>query len=131
MRERHIGQYMFTIISDYLDALYENWRTKLIGITSDRTSSMTGHRSGIVTRLHQICFPGCYCVWCAAYQMDLVAQKIFLRLCDDSFVLTVMGITGHLRQHQNLISEMKSKCPRFIDTRWLSMQKLLKWLVSK
>jgi len=42
-----------------------------------------------------------------------------------------MAITGHLHQHRNLISEMKSKCPRFIDTRWLSMQRLLQLLISK
>ena len=130
MRERHTGQYMFNIVSEFFDVLCENWKSKLIGIASDGTSSMTGHRSGVVTRLHQVSLPGCYRVWCGAHQMDLVVQKIFLKLCDDSFVSTVMAMTGHLRRQKNLISEMKSKCPRFIDTRWLSMQKLLKWLVS-
>jgi hypothetical protein len=131
MRQRHTGEYMFNIVSSFLDALCENWKSKLIGITSDGTSSMTGHRAGVVTRLHQVSLPGCYRVWCAAHQMDLVVQKVFLKLCDDSFVSTVMAMTGHLRRQQNLINEMKSKCPRFIDTRWLSMQRLLKWLVLK
>jgi hypothetical protein len=54
-----------------------------------------------------------------------------LKMCNDSFMTTVMGITGHLRRQQTLINEMKSKCPRFINTRWLSMQKLLKWLCLK
>ena len=131
MRERHTGQYMFNIVSDFLGVLCENWESKLIGITSDGTSSMTGHRSGVVTRLYQVSLPGCYRVWCAAHQMDLVVQKIFLKLCNDSFVSNVMALTGYLRRQTNLIHEMNSKCPRFIDTRWLSMQKLLTWLVTK
>ena len=92
---------------------------------------MSGRFSGVVTGLHQVSVQGCYCVWCTAHQMDLVVQKIFLKLCNDSFMTTVMGITGHLRRQQILINEMQSKCPRFIDTRWLSMQKLLKWLCLK
>ena len=131
IREHNTGQYMFKIISDLLDALCENWKAKLIGITSDGTSSMTGPISSVVTQLHQIRHPGCYRVWCAAHEMDLVVQKIFRRLCNDSFVSTVIGIIGHLRRQQNMISEMKSKCPRFVDTRWLSMQKILTWLVAK
>jgi hypothetical protein len=129
MRERHTGIYMFNLISDFFNALSDNWTSKLIGISSDGTSNMTGRHAGVVTRLHQASLPGCYRVWCAAHQMDLVVQKIFIKLCNDSFVNTVVGITGHLRRQQNLITEMKCKCPRFIDTRWLSMQKLLIWLV--
>ena len=60
MRERHTGQYMFNIVSNFFDVLCDNWKSKLIGITSDGTSSMTGHRSGVVTRLHRVSLPGCY-----------------------------------------------------------------------
>ena len=131
MREHYSSQSMFNIISDLLDALCENWKAKLIGITSDGTSSMTGYLSSVVIQLHHIRHPGCYRVWCAAHEMDLVVQKIFRRLCNDSFVSTVIDIIRHLRRQQNMISEMKSICPRFVDTRWLSMQKLLTWLVAK
>jgi hypothetical protein len=41
-----------------------------------------------------------------------------------------MGITGHLCRQQNLISEMGPKCPWFIDTRWLSMQVFLSWIIA-
>jgi hypothetical protein len=30
-----------------------------------------------------------------------------------------------------LITSMKSTCPRFIDTQWLSMGRLLDWLIAK
>jgi len=59
MRERHTGQYVFNIVSEFFDVLCENWESKLIGITSDGTSSMTVCRSGVVTRLHQVSLPGC------------------------------------------------------------------------
>jgi len=64
----------WTIVSEFFDVLCENWKSKLIGITSNKTSSMTGHRSGVVTRLHQVSLPGCYRIWYAAHQMDLVVQ---------------------------------------------------------
>ena len=122
---------MFRLITEFFDALNDNWTSKLIGISSDGASNMTGHHAGVVTRLQRVSLPGCYRVWCAAHQMDLIVQKKILLLCDDSFLPMTMGITGHLRRQQNLILEMMSKCPRFIDTRWLSMQKLLDWLVLK
>ena len=131
MFERHTGLNMFNIISEFFDGLNVDWKTKLIGISSDGSSNNTGSHSGVVTRLHQLCLPGCYRVWCAAHQMDLVVQKVFVKLINDTFVTKIMAITGHLRRQQNLITEMESKCPRFIDTRWLSMQKLLDWLVLK
>ena len=36
-------------------------------------------------------------------------------------------MTGNLQRQKNLILEMKTKCPRFIDTRWMSMAKVLHW----
>ena len=65
---------------------------------------MSGRFSGVVTKLHEVSVQGCYRVWSAAHQMDLVVQKIFLKLCNDSFMTTVMGITGHLRCQQILIN---------------------------
>jgi hypothetical protein len=65
---------------------------------------MTGCRSGVVTRLQEVCLPGCYRVWCAAHLMDLVVQKVFVKLCNDTFIETIMGITGHLRRQLNLIT---------------------------
>ncbi|KAG7362784.1 hypothetical protein IV203_026144 [Nitzschia inconspicua] len=43
------------------------------------------------------------------------------------FLITLTGVTGHLRCQQNLIQDMKSSCPTFATTRWISMGKVLKW----
>ena len=58
-------------------------------------------------------------------------EKAFNKLCDDQFVGIVTRMTGHLRRQQNLINDMKSTCPTFTETRWISMGKLLKWLKDK
>jgi hypothetical protein len=92
---------------------------------------MTGRVNCVVSCIHCECLTdSVYRVWCGAHQLDLVAQKVFQKLCSDQFVNIVMGITGHLRRQQNLISEMGSKCPRFIDTQWLSMEVFLSWIIA-
>ena len=50
---------------------------------------------------------------------------------DETFVHVIQVITGYLRRQKNLIQKMKATCPRFIDTRWLSMGRLLNWLIDK
>ena len=35
---------------------------------------------------------------------------------------------GYLRRQQNLVREMRTTCPKFFSTRWLSMVRFLKWL---
>jgi len=50
---------------------------------------------------------------------------------DEKFVHVIQGVTGYLRRQKNLIAEMRATCPRFINTRWLSMAKLLNWLHDK
>jgi hypothetical protein len=51
-------------------------------------------------------------------------------MCDESFVNILAVLSGYLRHQQNLVFEMKPNCPRFVDTRWISMSKILKWLVA-
>ena len=120
---------MFQLIDTFFDALLSNWKGKLIGISSEGAFNMTGAFSGVVTRLQKLALPGLYRIWCCAHQMDLVVQKAIAFLCDKNFVSSVMGITGHLRRQVNLISEMQSKCPRFVNTCWLSMEQFLSWLI--
>ncbi len=50
---------------------------------------------------------------------------------NEKFVHVIQGITGHLRRQKKLIQKMKATCPRFINSRWLSMGRLLNWLISK
>ena len=131
MYESHTGNNMFALTSKILDVLSPDWKKKLIGVTSDGASNMTGCHVGMVTQIQRLALPGFYRVWCAAHQLDLAVQDRFKSMFNESFVHVIHGITGHLRRQKNLIKIMKATCPRFIDTRWLSMGRLLNWLIDK
>ena len=127
MQQCHTRENMFLLIVTIFDALLSNWKGKLIGISSDGASNMTGAYSGVVTHLQKLALPGLYCIWCYAHVMDLVVQKAIAFLCNKIFVASITGITGHLHCQVNLISEMQYKCPQFGNTCWLSMEQLLSW----
>ena len=130
MRDRHTGEHMYDLASTALDNLAPDWRSRIISVTTDGASSMTGQYRGVASRFAQSALPGFYRVWCALHQLDLVLQRLYNSLCDDSFVGTVTSMTGHLRRQFNLIAEMGSKCPKFVSTRWMSMSKVIKWFVA-
>ena len=128
MTESHTGENTFLLIAKFLDALCNNWKSKLISVSTDGASNMHGRFQGAVTRLDDVCLPGFYRIWCGAHQLDLVIQSIFVKMLSNSYVERTQAVTGHLRRQQNLIRQMPTKCPKFVDTRWLSMERLLQWL---
>jgi hypothetical protein len=130
MRGSQTGECMFNLISTLLDSLVYDCRKRLIGATNNGAPSMTGRYQGVVTRLQKVALAGFYRIWCAAHQLDLVVKRVFHRTCDESFVNILSVLSGYLRHKQNLVLEMKSKCPRCVDTRWISMKKVLTWLVA-
>ena len=101
------------------------WEDKLIGILTDGASNMTGWYQGFVTSLCSNTPHLVYHAWCGAHQLDLVVQSTTRHLLHCAFVQFVTNMTGNLWRKKNLILEMKTKCPRFIDTRWMSMAKVL------
>jgi hypothetical protein len=125
MYESQTGENMFTLSSKVLSTLCPNWTEKLIGIITDGASNMTGCHAGLATRIERVANAGFFCIWCAAHQLDLVVQARFKSMFNEQFVHVIQGITGYLRRQKNLITSMKSTCPRFIYTR------LLDWLIAK
>ena len=75
MQHCHTGENLFQLNVMFFDALLINWKGKLIGISSDGASNMTGAFSSVVTCLQNLALPGLYHIWCCAHQMDLVVQK--------------------------------------------------------
>ena len=53
MFDWHTSENIFNLVSTFLDIVFPNWRSKLIGIGSDGANVMTGHMQGVVTRLEQ------------------------------------------------------------------------------
>ena len=121
---------MFELISTALDNLAPEWRSQIVSVTTGGASSMSGQYRGVASHIANVALPDFYRVWCALHQLDLVLQRLYNSLCDDSYVGTVTSLTGHLRRQFNLINEMGSKCPRFVNTRWMSMSKVVKWFVA-
>ena len=75
--------------------------------------------------------PGFYLVGALfSHGLNLLLQKLYSSLCDDSFVRTMTSMTGQLCPQFNLIAQMGSKCPRFVATWWIAMNKALKWLMA-
>lgn len=128
MYERYTGENMFILVERFLHALCPEWKQKLISISTDGSSHTAGSQQELVSCVDRACLPGFYRAWCSAHHLDLVVQAIFVQLVNDTFVQNILGVTGHLRRQQNLIREMGTNCPKFVDTRWLSMEKFLSWL---
>ena len=53
MFDRHTGENMHKLISNFLDILCSEWRSKLIGMGTDGARSMTGALKGVTTRLEK------------------------------------------------------------------------------
>ena len=77
--ESHTGLNTFVLISRFLDALCENWKKKMISVSTDGASNMHGRHQCAVTRLEEVCSDGFYRIWCGAHQLDLAVQAIFFK----------------------------------------------------
>lgn len=129
MFERHTGANMSDLIVKFLDALFPEWKSTIVGISTDGDRSMTGRIRGVVTSIERMLQPGCVRVWCGLHQLDLVMQKMFEAAFDERYLGVLTKLIGYLRRQQNLITTMRSECPKFCTVRWLSMGKVLSWLV--
>jgi len=128
---QHTGLNMFEHLSKVLDVLCPDWKHRLIGVTTDGASNMTGKNIGLVTRIQNVVLEDSdfYRVWCGAHQLDLVVKKAVNNLYDSSFVTTLDNLVGHLRAHKILRVDTGGLCPRVVDTRWISMKTTLRWIV--
>ena len=88
---------------------------------------MTGRIQGIATRFERETPNGIIRVWCGLHQLDLVMQRVFVAALDEEFLNSLTALIGYLRRQQNLVSDMRSTCPKVADTRWLSMGAVTKW----
>ena len=55
-------------------------------------------------------------IWCGLHQFDLVVQREYVALSDNMFVSTLTGLIAYLRRRQNLQTEMKTTCSKFVST---------------
>ena len=130
MFDWHTGENMYDLISNFLDVIYLEWRSKLIGVGTDGASSMTGVLKGVTTRLENDAQYGLYRVWCGLHQLDLVMKYAYKDLKNSKFNDILHGLTNHLCHQQNLITDMRSKCPKAITTCWTAVGYTCQWLLE-
>lgn len=128
--DRHTGENMFNLLQRLLDVICDDWKRRMIGVTTDGARDMTGLVRGVASRCQEVTLPGFIRVWGGAHQLDLVMQAIFKAFVAGVFLTTLTRLIGHLRRQRNLITAMRTQCPNFVDTRWLSMGKVLRWLIA-
>ena len=119
MYESHSGKNTAAAIEKFFHALCPQWKDTLISISTDGASSMTGSHQCVVTKLDQLCMheegQGIYRVWCGTHQLDLLIQRIYVKLLNETFIQSIHSVTGYLRRQQNLICEMDTTCPKFVS----------------
>lgn len=63
------------------------------------------------------------------HQLDLKVQNVYSSIeCEGGFVDQLNNVIHDLRVRFK--SKFSSLCPRFVSTRWLSMERVTKWLVE-
>jgi hypothetical protein len=131
LHDRKTADYLFRTLSKALDIVIPDWRTKLMGISSDGENTMTGRINGVVTKI-QAASDGkdIWRVWCALHQIDLVVQDAYKRLLNGDFIDNLVTVIGYLRRQQNLICEMGSTCPKLMLSRWAHMHRSTQWFVD-
>ena len=103
---------IFNHIVKLLDVLLDNWRDKLISVSSDGENTMTGRHAGVVTRLEQAASFPILRIWCVPHQVDLIIKSVTKEMSNESFYKAAHAFSVHLRAQANLITIMKSKCPK-------------------
>ncbi|CAK9235663.1 unnamed protein product [Sphagnum troendelagicum] len=63
--DRHTAEILYNLLCKFLDALYPDWRIKLLNVSSDGENTMTGRHAGLVTRIARCAEFNVLHVWCA------------------------------------------------------------------
>ena len=83
-----IVETQFKTYSQALTVVDPDWKSKVVLIGTDKYHTMNGRISGVQTRVEEAVEFLIVRVWCGLHQIDLVTQKAYLDLFEDTFVLT-------------------------------------------
>ncbi|CAK9858539.1 unnamed protein product [Sphagnum jensenii] len=127
--ERHFANNITKTMVKLLTSLYDRWRNKLLGITTDGEPTMTERISSVVTQLVQQATHPTYKIWCPLHQLDLDMKSGMNNIQDGQFYKYAHAFSVYLRAQQILIVEMDTTCPR--DTnRWTHVTAMLSWMLK-
>jgi hypothetical protein len=129
MFKRHSAMNIFNLIAKFMDALYNKWRSKLIGVSMDGENTMTGRHVGVVTRLVTCANNNVLRIWCTSHQINIVVKAAVEAIDNSVWVKQVYTFSVFLWAHDNLIIEMNVKCPKKTN-RWAHLDCLLNFYIS-
>jgi hypothetical protein len=115
---------MFDACCKLLDPLWPQWRSKIIGLTTDGDCRMSGS-----ARMDRVSC-GFIRVWCGPHQVELVMQPVFKAPKSDEFYKELTDVTSHLRRQQSLIECLDGKCPKVADRLWLYTGRVASWIAK-
>ena len=83
--ERHTSVNTASLIYTIVDGIFGEWRTKLIGVSTDEENTMTGRHGGMVTLLERQATNKIVRIRCPIHQADLVAKACINALLEGYF----------------------------------------------
>ena len=122
---------MFNVFVKVSDIVMPHWRDTIFSVSSDSAQNMTSLDWGIVSFIGKAVSPDCTLIWawCGSHQLDIFFQKVVSKLCENEFYTTLTSLIVYLLRYFTFISEVGSKCPTVGTPSWLSLVRVLKWLV--
>ena len=98
----HTGKTIANSMMHALSPLCPSWKKKLISLSTDGASAMTGKHQEAVTIVQKVCNEACkskiYRSWCGLHQLDLAIKRAIRSLVDEEFIEWITSVTGCLRR---------------------------------
>lgn len=129
----HTGSLFYDTTKTVLDVVDPQWQQKIIGSTSDGAANMMGPHSGWQTRLNDASLEAGETMFfqnhCGPHQLNLITGKAIAALesTGSRWMSKLTEIIKYTRKESNLIEDMGSQSPYYIEVRWTSLETVLLW----
>jgi hypothetical protein len=94
--DRHTAEILYNLLCKFLDALYPDWRIKLLNVSLDGENTMTGCHASLVTRITRCAEFNVLRVWCAPHQIDIIVKSSAEGINGGTYVKDVYSFSVHL-----------------------------------
>jgi hypothetical protein len=121
---RHTAEILYNLLCKFLDALYPDWRVKLLNTSSDGENTMTRCHASLITRIARCAEFNVLRVWCVPHQIDIIVKSSVEGINGGAYVKDIYSFSVHLRLQHNLIIQMGVKCPKKTN-RWVHLGRVL------
>ena len=105
------------------------WSKKLLSVKSDGASNMVCRHRGLQTLLERQCDFPIFRVWCGAHQLDLIVEACIANRLHSRFYQPLKAQISYLRRQQRFTADIRFQCPTVATTCWLSLGRLVRWIV--